>query len=125
MAAQLQLVATGDVNDTTAPFGWTCTVAPNDLPPILSIHRPGPGQFNFAFNSRAFTGMPRLFVISAGVSGQGINNAVAYVRYRAAMNCSVFTTVGFDTPINTSFNFLIVEFFGAPLTPAQGIEGKQ
>jgi hypothetical protein len=123
-----QLLATGDVSDLNAPFSWTCTtLADGHTLPILTIHRPGNGQFNFTFNPAAFAGggRPRLFVSSDGLSGQGINNADAYVRYQDAMHCSVFTTVNASVPTNSSFSFLIIEYFGAPLTPIQGGDHKE
>jgi len=123
MAASLQLVAVGAIKDIGPPFHYFCTNAPNGLQPIKKINRPTTGLFKFTFNPAAFTGTPLMFISSVGVSGQGTNNANAYVRSIDTNGCIVNTNIkAGNAANNTSFSFLIVEFPG-PVADTPGIEG--
>lgn len=120
---QFQLVAMGIVTDDGPPFHWACTVAPNGVQPITAIHRPGTGQWHFYFNRNAFSGPPRIFITSAGISGAIPSRAMATVPSIDNSGCVVITTTSPGRLLNTNFTFLLAEFLG-PLATNEGVENE-
>jgi hypothetical protein len=121
-----QILCRGSVDDSHRPFEYKCTNAPNGIAPVLSIHRPGVGQFNFYFVSGMFTSEDTIdvFITSLGASGSQVTNATAYVRDITSEGFKVFTNF-VDSPTNTSFNFMIVRTDDDLGVIADGLEGQQ
>ena len=107
----VRLVAVGYIDDTQRPFHYFCSSTPNGINPIADAHRLGTGQFSFTFDPAAFTGSPQVLVSSVGVSREGTNNAIAYVRHVDSKGFRIDTNI-LNSPADASFHFLIVEHDG-------------